>query len=97
MELFHFAQDSVLLTTLGGIVTAIDNALDGDKGYQALMNRLGAELEDLLAERHERYQAGNATEEVNRSIQNLLNGGSEDDIHWCYCEKWVSTALRFPA
>jgi hypothetical protein len=79
-DLFQSPQDSVLVVAFGGIAVAISNALDGDKGYRALMTRLGAELQDLLTERHERHEAGSPTEEVNRSIQNLLSGGSEGDI-----------------
>ncbi len=33
-------------------------ALDGDKGYRALINSLGAELIDLIAERRQRVEAG---------------------------------------
>jgi hypothetical protein len=91
-----FRKDGFLLTALGGLAVAIDNALDGEKGYRALMTRLGAELQDLLAERAERVQAGSPHEEVERAIQNLLSGGSEGDIIGVLAKNGFLPRYAFP-
>ena len=79
-DLFHTVNPNKLLEVLDGIEAAKLSALDGAKGYCALLTSLGAELVDLLAERQERFAAGARTEETDRSIQNLLGGGSEGDV-----------------
>ena len=79
-DLFHSVDDNVLIEVLGGIEAAKNEALDGNKGYRPLFASLGAELIDLLAERRQRVDAGSRIEEVDRSIQNLLGGGSEGDV-----------------
>ena len=78
--LFPDPENTILLTVLGGFTAATAAALDGAKGYRAMMAALGAELTDLLAERDQRHDAGVRTEEVDRSIQNLLGGGEEGDV-----------------
>ncbi len=79
-DLFHSVDGNVLIEVLGGIEAAKSEALDGNKGYRPLFASLGAELIDLLAERRQRVDAGSRIEEVDRSIQNLLGGGSEGDV-----------------
>jgi hypothetical protein len=78
--LFHTVDPNKLLEVLGGIEAAKISALDGGKGYRALLTSLGGELIDLLSERRQRVDTGARIEEVDRSIQNLLGGGSEGDV-----------------
>jgi len=80
-DLFHAAEDNVLLDVLGGLDAAKSAALDvEEKGYRALIAALGAELLNLLNERQQRFAAGARTEEVDRSIQNLIGGGQDGDV-----------------
>ncbi len=79
-DLFHTVEGNVLLQVLGGIEDAKTRSLDGQKGYRSLLASLGAELIALLVERRQRVDAGARIEEVDRSIQNLIGGGSEGDI-----------------
>ena len=95
-ELFHSAEDNVLLDVLSGITAAKAAALDGDKGYRAVITSLGAELIDLLAERRQRVEAGARIEEVDRSIQNLLGGGFEGDIIGVLAKNGFLPRYAFP-
>ena len=95
-ELFHSAEDNVLLNVLSGITAAKAAALDGDKGYRAVITSLGAELIDLLSERRQRVEAGARIEEVDRSIQNLLGGGFEGDIIGVLAKNGFLPRYAFP-
>jgi superfamily II DNA/RNA helicase len=79
-DLFRATGNNMLLNVLGGLDAAKAAALDDERGYRSLTTAVGAELGDLLSERQQRFTAGAHTEEVDRSIQNLIGGGQEGDV-----------------
>jgi hypothetical protein len=95
-NLFPDSENSVLLAVLGGFAAATTAALDGGKGYRTTMAALGAELTDLLTERHQRVAAGTRIEEIDRSIQNLMGGGMEGDVIGVLAREGFVPRYAFP-
>ena len=72
--LFRAIDHNTMVATLGGMDSAKHSALDEpEKGYRAILAALGGELIALNEERRERVAEGSSIQEVDRSIQNMLN------------------------